>query len=202
MLTLFHAPQSRATRAHQLLDELGALDRVNVESVTIPRRDGSGARDPKNPHPEGKVPVLVHDGELIWESAAIFLYLTDLFPEAGLGPLPGQPGRGSYLSWLAWYGDVMEPVIHFKLLEIDHPALANTFRGYDDMTARLSDALSGRPYLLGTEYSAADLLLSSTFTWLPDLVPEDPRLKDWVARCAGRPAAARTAAYETRIMGG
>ncbi|MFD0981844.1 glutathione S-transferase family protein [Tropicimonas aquimaris] len=200
MLTLYHAPQSRATRAYQLVDELGALDKVAIKTVTIPRRDGTGGRDPSNPHPEGKVPTLIHDGEVIRESPAIFLYLTDLFPEAGLGPLPGQPGRGSYLSWLAWYGGVMEPVMHFHMFGIDHPGLANTFRGYDEMVERLCTALADAPWLLGERYSAADLLIGSTFAWMPDAIPDDPKVRDWVARCAARPAVARTAAYEQKIM--
>lgn len=198
MLKLYYSPRSRATRAYQLLDELGALDKVTIETVAIPRRDGSGGRDPKNPHPDGKVPVLVHDGELIWESPAIFLYLTDLFPEAGLGPLPDQKGRGSYLSWLAWYGDVVEPVVHFRFLEIDHPGLYSTFRGYGEMTARLAAALSKTPYLLGDRYSAADLLVSSAFTWAPDMAPDDPSVKAWIARCGERPSVARTAEFEAK----
>ncbi|WP_163473498.1 glutathione S-transferase N-terminal domain-containing protein, partial [Klebsiella michiganensis] len=84
MLTLFHSPNSRSTRIVALLKELDALDRVRIEIVTIPRRDGSGGRDPRNPHPDGKVPLLVEDGVQIWESSAIVQHLADLFPEAGL----------------------------------------------------------------------------------------------------------------------
>ena len=73
MLTLFHSPQSRSTRFLWLLEELGA--EYEVEYVTIPRMDGSGAPDPKNPHPEKKVPALLHDGHLVTESVAVALYL-------------------------------------------------------------------------------------------------------------------------------
>ncbi|WP_116133154.1 glutathione S-transferase family protein [Tropicimonas sp. IMCC34043] len=199
MLTLYHSPRSRATRAYQLLDELGVLDRVTVETVAIARQDGSGEPDPRNPHPEGKVPTLVHDGEMVWESAAIFLYLTDMFPEAGLGPLPGQKGRGGYLSWLAWYGDVLEPVVHFRFLGIDHPGLFRTFRGYDEMAARLVSTLETRPYLLGDTFSAADLLIGSTFGWLPQMTPDNDAVRDWVARVTDRPAARRTAEREAAM---
>lgn len=202
MLTFFYAPMSRATRVYQLLDELGALDKVTLETVSIARQDGTGGPDPRNPHPEGKVPLLVHDGEMVWESPAIFLYLTDLFPEAGLGPLPGQKGRGSYLSWLSWYGGVMEPVVHFKFLALDLPELARTFRTYDDLAARLAGTLEKTPYLLGEEFSAADLLISSTFAWFPLLTPDNAAVKDWVSRCSGRPAAKRTAEHEAGILQG
>ncbi|WP_163364139.1 glutathione S-transferase family protein, partial [Klebsiella aerogenes] len=72
--------------------------------------DGSGGRDPRNPHPDGKVPLLVEDGVQIWESSAIVQHLADLFPEAGLAIPVGHKLRGAYLSWLAWYAGVVEPV--------------------------------------------------------------------------------------------
>ena len=113
----------------------GAQDHVDVRTVTIPRMDGSGARDPANPHPEGKVPYLVDDGHGMSERGAIILYLTDMFPKAGLGPLAGDPQRGGYLSWLSWYHGVMEPVLVFAYAQLDHPILDVTFRGVPEMVA-------------------------------------------------------------------
>uniref|UniRef100_UPI000AEB6CAF glutathione binding-like protein n=1 Tax=Leisingera sp. F5 TaxID=1813816 RepID=UPI000AEB6CAF len=54
--------------------------------------------------------------------------------------------------------------------------------------SRLSEALDGQRYLLGEDYSAVDLLLSSPFHWLPDAVPEQPSVQAWIRRCADRPA--------------
>ena len=71
--------------------------------------------DPHNPHPDKKVPALVHDGTLVTESVAIIQYLTDQFPQAGLGPAIGDPRRGAYLTWLAYYAGVMEPVIAIEI---------------------------------------------------------------------------------------
>lgn len=201
MLTLYYSPQSRATRAYQLIDELGAFDEVRIETVKIARNDGSGGADPKNPHPDGKVPMLVHDGVEIWESAAIFLYLTDLFPKAKLGPLPGDKLRGRYLSWLAWYAGVMEPVMHFKMMDIDHPGLRHTFRSYDEAAARLIKALEAKPWLVGDSYSAADLMIGSTFGWMPSMTPDNAAVKDWVKRCGERPAVARTLEHERTLTG-
>ena len=196
MLTLYHAPQSRSSRIVQLLDELGVLDQVEIRIVGITRFDGSGGADPVNPHPEGKVPLLVHDGFEIWESSAIILYLTDLFPQAGLGRPVGHSERGPYLSWLAWYGDVMEPVMVFKISGLSHRLFDVTFRGVPEMTARLGSQLSKTPYILGDTFSAADILLSSTFAWMPDATPDVPEIRDWVARCQARPSAARQVAYD------
>lgn len=194
MLTLFHAPNSRSTRVVALLHELGALDAVRIETVTVARRDGSGAPDARNPHPDRKVPYLIHDGVPVWESSAIVLHLADLFPAAGLSVPPGHPLRGAYLSWFAWYAGVVEPVMTIEAAGVAHPALAATFRGGAEMRARLAEALEGRPYLLGDAFTAADLLLHSPFAFFGK--PGVPAIDAWVDRCRARPGAAYAAAFD------
>jgi len=169
--------------------------------VSVTRQDGSGGHDPKNPHPEGKVPFLVHDGVEIWESNAIILYLTDLFPKAKMGPVAGDKNRGRYLSWLTWYGNVVEPVFVIGAAQLSHPIFDVTFRGVPEMNARLANALKTEQFLMGDEYTAADLLLSSPFMWLPDAVRNDPAIKAWIKRCAARPSAAKSAAFDAQHMG-
>lgn len=200
MLTLYHAPHSRSSRLITLIDEMSIRDQIEIKLVTIPRQDGSGGRDPANPHPEGKVPALVHDGTLITESAAIILYLTALFPGSGLAPKPGDPRRGEYLSWLFWYGNVMEPVLIFDAAGLSHPYLSATFRGVPEVTARIAKALEHQPYLLGQDYSAADLLVHSPYAWFTDATPDIPAIRDWVARCQAREAVARTRASDAAAM--
>ncbi|KAB0682936.1 glutathione S-transferase family protein [Aureimonas leprariae] len=197
MLTLFHSPRSRSTRIVALLKELDALDDVGIEIVSTRRMDGSGARDPRNPHPDGKVPVLRHDGGgLVWESGAIVLYLADLFPAAGMSVPPGDPQRGTYLSWLAWYGGVMEPVLMAEAAGLHHPVLTATFRGAAEMKARLAAALADRPFLMGDRFTAADLLLHSPFAFFGK--PGEPTIDTWVDRCVARPATAFAAEFDTR----
>lgn len=195
MLTLFHSPQSRSSRIIRLLFELDVIDQVEIRNITIPRQDGTGQIDPENPHPEGKVPLLVHDGCMIRESNAIILYLTDLFPSA-LAPVVGDADRGSYLSWLAYYGNVVEPVLIHQFAQLTHPALDSTFRGMPELTTQLANTLNDNDYLLGANYSAADLLMASPFTWLPDLTPDVPSIRSWLERCEARPAAAAAIAFD------
>ena len=192
MLALYHAPHSRSSRIVTLLDELGAGDAVAIRPVTIPRQDGSGGPDAANPHPEKKVPVLVHDDEVVWETVAITLHLTDLFPRGEFGPGVGEPGRGPYLAWLAYYAAVVEPVMVLGAAGIGHPILTATFRGMPELTARLAGALGGSPYLLGERCSAADLILASPFAWFPDATPDAPAIRDWVRRTQDRPSIERT----------
>ena len=166
------------------IEELGAD--VEVKEVTVRRQDGSGGPDASNPHPEKKVPYLVDGAEGIRERGAIMLYLTDKFPEAGLGPIEGQPGRGEYLSWLFYYQGVMEPVIILKFAQFTHPAVEASLRDFDTMMTTLTGALSDKSFLMGEDFSAADILCSSPFFWLSSLVPEDGPIPDWVARCEAK----------------
>jgi glutathione S-transferase len=189
---------SRSSGIVTLIDELGAD--VEIREVSIPRRDGSGEPDPANPHPEKKVPYLVDGAETVRERGAIMLYLTDTYPEAGLGPIEGEPGRGEYLSWLFYYQGVMEPVFILHWAGLSHPAIAASLRDMDTMLARLTEALKKGPWLLGEQYSAADLLCSSPFQWFSDLLPDNPEIRDWVARCADRPAARRTAERDAAAL--
>lgn len=193
MLTLYHAPKSRSSIIPVLLDELGAADQVEIREVTILRQDGSGARDPANPHPEGKVPYLVNGDDHVRERGAMVLYLTDMFPDAGLGPVVGGPTRGRYLSWLSWYQGVLEPVALFRFAGISHPALDATFRDYDEAVKRIEEVVSNQPWLLGQTYSAADLLLASPFLFFGEGMPRTAAIDAWATRVGQRPAMVRAA---------
>lgn len=200
MLTLFHAPQSRSTRILTLLEEMGMTDRVALHHVNIRRHDGSGARDAANPHPEGKAPALLHDGVLMTESGAIMVYLTSLFPQAGLAPAPGTSRWGEYLSWMTWYGSVMEPVLVCAAAGVSHPYLTASIRGPAEVEARLQAALRKGPWLLGDRFSAADILLHSPYAWFREAMPADPLIAGWVDRCMARPARKRAMAADAAMM--
>lgn len=198
MLTLFHAPNSRSTRTVALLKELDALDQVQIDIVSIRRQDGTGQADPQNPHPEGKVPYLVQDGVGIGESIAIFQHLADLFPERELNIPQGDPQRGAYLGWFAWYAGVMEPVIILDTVKVSHPALQYTFRGNAEIHARLEAALTQNDYLLGDRFTAVDLLLASPYAWFGK--PGVPVIDAWVDRCTARPGTRFAAEFDQLQM--
>ena len=60
MITLYHAPQSRSSRIIWLLEELGAPYEIRPVSIFRPM-SGQGAPDPANPHPDKRVPAIVHE---------------------------------------------------------------------------------------------------------------------------------------------
>jgi glutathione S-transferase len=188
MLTLFHAPKSRSGSIVWLLEELGVPYETQV--VNIRRADGSGARDATNPHPHGKVPCLQHDGQRVFEIAAIILYLTDLFPQAKLGPPVGDPQRGEYLSWLAYRPGVLEPAMMMRRLNVKHVPGAMGWAEAGEVEEVLNAALAGRQYLLGEQFSAADIAIGGTinFMMMFKLMSETPVFKDYAARITSRPA--------------
>lgn len=196
MLTLYHAPKSRSFRTLWLLEEIGAP--FEIKRVNIRRGDGSGASDPANPHPHGKVPAIVHDGVLVFETSAIALYLTDAFPDAGLGPKIGDPIRAAYLTSLAYYSGVIEPSLTAKFLKIEHIYGTFGWAPFDDVVAHLTRTLETSTYLTGETFSAADIITGGSLPLLMGrgLIPESTTFKDYVARITARPAFARTQAKD------
>ena len=195
MLTLHHAPRSRSSRIVWLLEELGA-DYV-LRITDIPRMDGTGAPDPANPHPDGKVPALVDDGVLITESIAIVQYLTDKYPAAGLGPRVGDAKRGPYLTWLAYYAGVMEPVVNLEFAGLgDSTVMQRTFRDRATMNRRVLDALDAGRYILGERFSGADILIASMGQFVRTMLPAGPVVDAYLERCNARPALARAVAKD------
>ncbi|HJV43671.1 glutathione S-transferase [Caulobacter sp.] len=192
MLTLFHAPRSRSTRFLWLLEELGAP--YEVRKVDIYRSvSDTGARDPANPHPHGQVPALLDDGVLITESAAIALYLTDKFPAAGLGPVIGDPKRGPYLSWLAYYAGVLEPCVTNLWKQRQDEQDKTQYQAMDE---RLRTTLEASPWLLGETFSAADILFVSLLQFARQMLPPHAVYDEWLARANARPALARALAKD------
>ncbi len=188
MLTFFHSPNSRSTSILSLIKEMGIENRISTQKVTIRRPDGSGGRDPANPHPNGKVPCLRDDnGDVIYERAAVMLYLTDRFPESCLGPKVGDAKRGAYLSWMFHYQGVIEPLVMLRSAGIENATLSYQFGSLDDSIAHIDATLADGLWLLGDSFSAVDLLISGMFAFAR-IEPQQKRVRDWIKRCAERPA--------------
>ncbi|MGZ8261268.1 MAG: glutathione S-transferase, partial [Caldimonas sp.] len=105
---LYHSPQSRSAGALFLLEELEADYELRVLDLKKAEQ-----RQPEylGVNPMGKVPAIVHGDALVTEQGAVFAYLADLYPEAGLAPPIGDPLRGPYLRWLFFYGSSYEPAL-------------------------------------------------------------------------------------------
>ena len=191
-VTFYHNPQSRSQMAHWMLEEAGA-------PYTIVPIEWGKNREPDflAINPMGKVPTIVHKGVTVTETAAICLYLADAFPEAGLAPATNDPRRGTYYRWMVFPASVFEPAMLDKMLKRDDPPkMSAGYGSYDDALGGFRAALTNGPYILGDQFSAADVYVGSelrfgTMFGAPGL-KDEPLFQDYVARLSERPAFRRT----------
>jgi len=190
-ITFFHAPNTRSTGALALLEELGAdydLHLLNTKTGEQRRPEYLAV------NPMGKVPAIRHGDAVITEQGAVFLYLAELFPAAGLAPTLGDPLRGPFLRWLFFYGSSFEPAIVDRAMKREPaPPSTSPYGDYDTMLGTLTAQLARGPYLLGERYSAADVLWGIALAWTTmfKLVPEMPVLRAYIDRVGARPAIVR-----------
>lgn len=188
MIKLYHSPMTRSASILWLLEELGVPYETKI--VSFRKMDGTGEKDPANPHPHGKVPALSDGSELVFEASAIALYLTDKYREKPMGPAVGDPKRGEYLSWLAWRPGVMEPALLCKRFDIKHVYGAMGWAPAEEVEAVLNAHLANRTYFLGDGFSALDILIGGgiNFMMMAKMIAETPVLKSYTARITDRPA--------------
>jgi len=187
-ITLYHSLQTRSGSILWLLEELGVP--YETKPVTFRRFDGTGAKDPANPHPHGKVPALTDGGDTLFESSAIALYLTDKHRTKPMGPAAGEKDRAQYLSWLAYRPGVMEPALISRRLDFAH---VNGMMGWapaDEVEDVLNAHLTDRTYFLGDDFGALDILIGGGIHFMiqAKMMAETDVLKDYTARIIDRPA--------------
>lgn len=198
-ITLYYCPQSRATGARVLLEELGAPYDLHVLNMK--------AGEQRKPaylavNPLGKVPAIRHGEALVTEQVAIYIYLADLFPQAGLTPALNDPRRGPYLRWIAYYGSSFEPAVidHFMKRE-PAPMSQSPYADYDTMLGALEAQLEKGPYLFGDEITAADILWGIAFSWTMTfgIVPKRDVFVRFAERITSRPAFQRVTAADQEM---
>jgi glutathione S-transferase len=200
MLTLIHSPRTRSSSFIWLLEELG--EPYEIQYVSVRRGDGSGALDPQNPHPHGKVPVLKDGTSTVFEQTAIALYLADKFPKTQLGPAIDSPARAAFVTMLAYYSGVIEPAFTSKFIQFPVPRGTAGWVDSDEAMDFINARLAEHPYIAGKNFTAADVLYAGAFAMFmgsPLLAGKKTKqLEEYVARCVSRPARARAAARDEK----
>jgi glutathione S-transferase len=199
-LIFYYSPNTRAASTLILLEELGAA----FELVVLDMKAGEQRKAQYlGVNPLGKVPAIVHDGALVTEQGAIFLYLADLFSEAGLAPAIGDPLRGPYLRWMVYYGSCFEPGIVDRSMKRDPaPPSTSPYGDFDTMWNTVVAQIRKGPYLLGDRLTAADILWGIALRWTTmfKLVPDLPEVAEYIARIAARPSVAKVAALDADLI--
>ena len=198
-LTLYHAAPSRSSIVHWMLEELGEPFRLEVLSLK--------AGDQRELaylaiNPMGKVPALKDGDVIVTEVAAICCYLADTYPKAKLAPPIGDKRRGEYLKWLFYGPSCVEPAMIDKAL--GRPPAPRTTAGwadYDTVIEVLRGGVGAREYLLGQQFTAADVVIGSALRWgmLFKMIPELPEFTSYVGRLKARPAMQRQLAKDAAI---
>ncbi|MGE3724900.1 MAG: glutathione S-transferase family protein [Candidatus Sericytochromatia bacterium] len=184
-MKLYYNPRSRASIAKWLLDEF----QVAYELVPIDFEK----KEHKTPafleiNPAGKLPALLDDGQKIFETVAIGLYLAEKYPEAGLAPPLGSAERGRFLSLMVFATSQLEPAMGDSLLKVE----TSVYRGWNDFAnceALIAQEIGEGPYLFGEQFTVADILIGSQFIWkrMFGAHDENPVVRDYVNRLRDRP---------------
>jgi len=194
-MKLYHLQNTRSVRPRWLLLELGVPH--EIERVLL--WEGAGeAPEYKKIHPMGAVPALVDGDVTIFESAAICLYLADKYPEKGLAPAIGTKDRAYYYQWMMFAMATLEgPIIDYYAATVQTPEESRNPAEAADAMARFRDAadvleahLQGRDWLLGAQFTAADVVTVSLVAWarLMGVLTDYPVLEAYMKRGAARPA--------------
>ncbi len=198
-ITLYHSPNTRSTGTLVLLEELGAPYDLHVLNM----KAGEQRQAPYLAiNPMGKVPAVKHGDTVITEQVAIYIYLPDLFPAAGLAPGLDDPQRGAYLRWIVFYAASFEPAVVDRALKREPGGQAmSPYGDFDTMFKTLTDQLAKGPYLLGERFSAADVLWGTALGWTTGygLVPSTPEISAYVKRIGDRPSVAKVTARDAEL---
>lgn len=195
-LVFYYAPWSSAVTVLWALEELG----VPHERVKLDLK----AKDTQRPsflalNPNGKVPLLVHDGVPIFESIAILMHLGETFGvDKKLFPAPGL-ARAQVFQWLAWANVTLGSTVSRFLSNTADAipaerrnaqvaALAKT--EVERLLGILDAALAGKTWLVGDSFSFADLHLAGFVGWISTFGFDPKAFADidgWFGRCKARP---------------
>jgi glutathione S-transferase len=151
----------------------------------------------------GKVPALKHGDTVVTEAAAICTYLADEFPHARLNVPVGDLRRGPYLKWLFFGPSCIEPAVIDRAAPRKEEARRGML-GYGDFDTVMDVVAKGvgkGPYLMGEQFTAADVVIGSGLRWgmMFNLIPKRPEFEAYVARLEQRPALQRATALDQEL---
>lgn len=153
-------------------------------------------------NPMGKLPILT-DGELVvTESAAIGLYLADRYAPGRLAPALDDPARGTYLRWSLFSPAVIEPGAMAKAAGWDYKPGQAGWGTHEAMLDAMAAALEGRHYILGSEFSMADVIFGGTVRFMLqfDMIEARPVFTEYAARISDRPASVKARERNEAVM--
>lgn len=188
---------SRAMRNVWMLEELKASNGITYEHDPISFNDPALKKPPYTDlNPNGRIPTIVVDGFVLFESLAINLYLAEKFPSALSLKTPEE--RALAMQWALWAPQEIELAIYDWVInthikpeaERDAALAKSAVEKLQRPFAALNQALAGKTYLIGERFTVADLNMACVmYRCLKMDLSAHPNLAAWHARCWSREAA-------------
>jgi glutathione S-transferase len=186
-LTLHYHPYSRAAGTIWALEEVGVPYELKIVDILKgqQKRPGFVALNPM-----GKLPTLVDGDVIVTESAAIALYLADRYAAGRLAPALDDPRRGTYLRWSFFAPSVIEPAVMAKGSGWEVKEVAAGWGNYASVLAASESAIAKGPFLLGKDFSMADVVFGGLLRFLLSFkqMEPTPAFTAYVERLDARPA--------------
>jgi glutathione S-transferase len=172
---LYGSPSTASLVVHWLLIELGVSHELRMLDFSSNQQKSA---EYLRINPQGRVPALVIDGQVLTESIAIAMHLVDLHPHANLAPAPGTPARGDYYRWLFFCAYTLMPAYRQWFYPDEPAGVANVEAVKASARTTLEAAwqqvanhlAAHGPYLLGENKSAADFVLTMLMRWSRNLL--------------------------------
>lgn len=202
-LRIYGIARTRAFRALWIAEELGlAYEHIPIEIGP------AGARKPEYLaiNPNGRLPAIDDGGFVLWESLAITLYLAKKYAHGALYPTALED-EARVWQWSFWaVAEVDRGVNIWSLHAVRLPPNERDAGLRDEALgvlaapfAVLDAAVSENPYLLGPDFTVADLNVAAVVSRAVDMdLSAWPHLKNWLVRCLERPAARRALALKAK----
>lgn len=197
-VVLYHHPYSRAANVVWMLEEVGIPYEIrHVDIMTGAQK----APEIVAQNPMGKLPILTDGDTVVTESAAIALYLADRYAYGRLAPKVDDPARGTYLRWSFFAPSVIEPGAMAKLAKWEFKPGQAGWGAYEDMLGAMESAVSNGPFILGAEFSMADVVFGGTLRYMLafKMIEARPAFVAYAERLAARPALQRAEARNAEI---
>jgi glutathione S-transferase len=194
---LYYWPRTRAFTSLWMMEELG-------EPYELVRVDPRAADHPSEAYrqinPMGKLGGFQDGACAMGETAAILLYVADKFPHKRFAPAPTDPRRGRFLQWLMFSPTTIEPAMVEKRAGTPPNSFQAGWGDYDRAMRALEGAMQPGRWLLGDEFTAADLYIASAlrFGMQFGMIDKRAAFGEFTARALARPAYERAAAIEAR----
>ncbi|MEO8543318.1 MAG: glutathione S-transferase [Betaproteobacteria bacterium] len=191
MIVVHHLNDSRSQRVLWLLEELNLDYQIKHYQRDVNTR--LAPPELKAVHPLGKSPVLVDDGQTVFESGAIIDYLIRHHGDGHLQPTVGWPEYERYQQWLHYAeGSAMLPLMLklyvSRLGEAGAPLAPRIDSEIANHLGFVNQSLQGRDWLVGQELTGADIQMSFVGEAARGLRAQYPNIDAWVKRFQARPA--------------